>query len=139
MEMNKGIMEKIFYVVAVLIAALCVFTDNYEDKKDKLEKIKIFLSYQIPQDTQMVKYSNGFRNFLLDVKYSSKTMNLDDYKEKIRSDGWRETNLKGWLRDGEKETDQTIYVRDNYIYIVTKQDDNSWRELVITNDNKIYY
>ena len=131
MDKGRKFMIKIFHIIAVVIAFLCVFSENYEQKQDKLEKVRIFLSYKIPQDTQVLEYTNGFRNFMYDVKYKSKTINLETYKEKIKRDGWQEAKRKGWLRDGEKEDNQTIYVRGNYIYVITKQDDTSWREIVV--------
>ena len=121
------------YLIYCLIACFAcnLSLKNGKVEIDKFEKTRIFLVCDIPEDSELLSFSNGFRSFQYNVKYRSKYFDINKYAKILEDDNWEKTAESGWKR--EKDMKQIIYKKNNSKYIITVENNNSWRELIITD------
>ena len=122
-------------ILYLLVACLsCVIAlGNEKMEYDRFEKTKAFLMCQVPLDSDMLLFSNGFRSFHYDARFSYPHFDINKYARTLENNQWEKINESGWTREGDIE--QIIYIKNNIKYIVTKEKGNTWRELVI-NDKR---
>lgn len=123
-------MKNLVYLLVICLS--CAMTlGSKKMEPDKLEKTKAFLMCQVPMDSDMLLFSNGFRSFHYDARFSSPHFDINKYARTLENNQWEKINESGWKREGDIE--QIIYIKNNIKYIVTKEKGNAWRELIINN------
>lgn len=120
----------VYLLVVCLSCAMALGSKKMEP--DKLEKTKAFLLCQVPEDSKVLSFSNGYRSFEYDVKFSSSSFNIEKYAKTLENNRWEKITESGWKRKVDLE--QIIYMKNKNKYIITKETENIWRELVITNE-----
>ena len=120
-------------ILYLLVACLSCYIalGNEKMEYDRFEITMAFLMCQVPIDSDMLFFSNGFRSFHCDARFSSPHFDINKYARILEDNQWEKINESGWKREGDIE--QIIYTKNNIKYIVTKEKGNTWRELVINN------
>lgn len=124
-------MRIVLYILVACLACVMVL-GNEKMEVDRFEKTKAFLMCQLPMDSENLSFSNGFRSFHYNARFRSSYFDINKYKRILEDNKWNKIDESGWIRKGDLK--QMIYTKNNIKYIITEENENTWRELIINNN-----